>query len=820
MHIILEELHNHLYLKSPYCDIYWTPYTAGQKELPILVDIKNKQEHQLKMKLDFTNHIDISIPKFVNYTCENQLNSDHSVLEFKKNNTCNPETNSEEYIKMLTNALNLLNVLPDAIEIIFQRLPMEIYQLIDKTLNEVEQRNFNLFQDTFYKQRPLSILDIDFLEDNMRFEVLKDFLWTLYSKLAAVLYEYHIMHTCFLNLNNRSYQKTEEISSNHVSFNLIEVWKPIQSEIQSLLSDYVIDGSNQTVFASSSFVSFNDIFDEKKDMKKIKMFNIYNINESSKDLNDALTDLRNILNSSVVYLMSKEENIKNKVHLSSNNLKEVSLTGHRLLVKPSVFNIETLFKPTWQFFQKCKDIFFLEPSSENLDITSFLTDFLSNSYFPQLKDIIHELSNQSILNFDMFQIDENWAVYSTRPVLKNAVSLLILIINLSKMLNSISYNNEDYSDILFDILTKYLNKSNQKYKELISQANHITSNNKNKTIIKNAKKVSEVWSNNEELRKSLKLLLDQSISLDDFSVMETEREFSLKNKIPLKYNDIQWDKQVLESLGILYHTLKWFRDTLISLKETQVELDDQPVESSIFKQASKTTSILYNSKVSMILHMTAESIKKLDTILLDFKELSELILFNIRIEIRCHVIYYIEKIVRDGNYYMDQCIFKPDLYLFELNTDLLEYHEQLNACLQYEEYSFIIYGLPYMIDNLLVLSAENIERMNVAGSKKMLLNIMILQQNLKNIIKDVKNIKFEKSNYFYKIFKLGPKNLLKEIKESANIFSYDEIKTLFQLQYSEDLVKANELNRPDITMALKHSLNENLIELNEYLWQK
>lgn len=715
----------------------------------------------------------------------------------------------------------MLDVFPDAIDIIIQRLPMEIYQLIDKTINEVEQRNLNLLQNIFPKQKSLNIIDTDFSEDVMKYEILKDFFWTLYSKLVAVLNGYNIMYIYISDLSSSQSEENEGITAGLASFNFLKIWKPIKSEIETLLSNYVVDGSCQIISTSSNFISFNDMFDEKKDIKKTKMFSIHNINENFKDFNDALDDLKNILNSSVVYLMLREKNVKDKMNPIPYDLKETSFTAHRMLIKSSVFNIEALFKPTWTFLKKCEDTMFLKLRSPNSIIMPFLDEFLSNTFFPQLKDIIQEISNQSILDFNVFQIYENWSVYSTHPVLKSAVSLLALIANLSKILNSIVYNNEDYSYILLDILIKYFNKCSLKYKELISLANHITGNDK--SILKSIKKMSETWSDNQELKESLEQFLDNSISLHDFSVMETEKEFSLKNKVPLKYNDIQWDKQVLESLGILYHTLKWIIDMITSNNNIKMSLSNDSHKQSLksfFKQSNKVLSILRNDSDNSEFYMKPESIEKLEAILANFKELSKTILFNIRIEIRCHVMYYIEKVVRDGNYYLDHSIPKPDLYLLELNTELLEYNEQLNSCLQYEEYSFVFYGLPYLIDNLLVHSAENIKKMNTTGSEKMLLNIMILQQNLKNVIRDLENVKLEKSTHFYELLKLGPKNLLKEVKESSNVFTYDEIKTLLELQYSEDLVKADELNRPDITMALKHSLNENLIELNEYLWQK
>jgi exocyst complex component 4 len=34
--MLMEELHNHLYLKSPYCDSRWATYTTGQEACTML----------------------------------------------------------------------------------------------------------------------------------------------------------------------------------------------------------------------------------------------------------------------------------------------------------------------------------------------------------------------------------------------------------------------------------------------------------------------------------------------------------------------------------------------------------------------------------------------------------------------------------------------------------------------------------------------------------------------------------------------------------------------------------------------------------------
>lgn len=41
---MIEELHNHLYLKSPYCDTLWSAYIKDQQDLPLsTMKIKNPQ---------------------------------------------------------------------------------------------------------------------------------------------------------------------------------------------------------------------------------------------------------------------------------------------------------------------------------------------------------------------------------------------------------------------------------------------------------------------------------------------------------------------------------------------------------------------------------------------------------------------------------------------------------------------------------------------------------------------------------------------------------------------------------------------------------
>ena len=109
--------------------------------------------------------------------------------------------------------------------------------------------------------------------------------------------------------------------------------------------------------------------------------------------------------------------------------------------------------------------------------------------------------------------------------------------------------------------------------------------------------------------------------------------------------------------------------------------------------------------------------------------------------------------------------------------------------------------------------------MNANGCGRMQLNILVLQQNLKNIEADVSLARAAK---YFDLFTAGPEAVLKqakEEKESGNgekeLFIYDELKTLVELCYSE------QLSSPErgISTVAKRTMGENLLQLSEYMWQ-
>ena len=106
----------------------------------------------------------------------------------------------------------------------------------------------------------------------------------------------------------------------------------------------------------------------------------------------------------------------------------------------------------------------------------------------------------------------------------------------------------------------------------------------------------------------------------------------------------------------------------------------------------------------------------------------------------------------------------------------------------------------------------------------MRLNILVLQQNLRNI---EDGVTLARATEYFGLFERGPDAIVEKARvgkdgdrragdgdgESA-VFSYDELKTLLDLVYSEPLADPER----GIASAAKRQLDDKSLSLNEIMW--
>lgn len=207
--ILIEELHDHLYLKSPYCQDRWKPCTGDSANVGVSASETGKAPLANtwgRPLYRFLGSLDISAP----------MEDDASR---------NPETDSFEYIHMVIESLNKLGHLDVAVDRMEQRLPVELFAIVDRTNQEVDLRHAAYTRGQQKTER--SPLHFDFDNNSGRNEVLNDFLWTLYSKFEAIAEGHRAVHEVVAGIVKR--EGVRQPQSLLRGFK--EMWKLYQSEV-------------------------------------------------------------------------------------------------------------------------------------------------------------------------------------------------------------------------------------------------------------------------------------------------------------------------------------------------------------------------------------------------------------------------------------------------------------------------------------------------------------------------------------------------------------------------------------------------------------
>jgi exocyst complex component 4 len=207
--ILIEELHNHLYLKSPYCEDRWKIYALNQTKSDMAERPQTDFEMRGRMLYIFLDKLDTSEPM-----------TDDSPR--------NPEADTFYYIQLILEALNRMNRLDIAVDTIEQRLPIELFKVVEKSNNEVAQRHPSILRA--YGTRNRGKFDVGIDGDELRTALLNDLLWTLYARFEAIAESHRVVHDVISGIIRR-----ENISDgSSLTKGFKELWKLYQSEVSGL----------------------------------------------------------------------------------------------------------------------------------------------------------------------------------------------------------------------------------------------------------------------------------------------------------------------------------------------------------------------------------------------------------------------------------------------------------------------------------------------------------------------------------------------------------------------------------------------------------
>jgi exocyst complex component 4 len=438
--ILIEELHSHLYLKSPYCEERWKAHSRRDTGNTSIVSDEERAMHIFLDQYDGTKPM-------------------------QEDPTRNPEANTFSYIQLLIESLNKMGKLDVAVDAVDQRMPVELFKVVERSHTEVEQRHPSTMRAVAARHQHNS-MGIAAGPDAERKTILDDLLTTLYAKFVAIAEGHRVLHDVTGAIVKRGGQQADAAMLNR-SFR--ELWHILQSEIRSLLHDHLASGGTVAGQRTKDNHITGNMFASRPRDRSRKIFALSKLDNKSTDLVTEKEDLEFILKSSVPGLVNANAG-HDKKHREDEITADKSATGHKLLVEPSIFNMGLLLPPSLNFLTRLRDI--VPPHSSGVvpsTLTSFLDDFLINVFYPQLEETLVELCGRSINNADAFQIDPDWAKHSRRPIFKGVLRFFEVMEVVCTMLDSLPHE-QSFSQLVVAQLREYYDRCFSWSKNLLQRS--------------------------------------------------------------------------------------------------------------------------------------------------------------------------------------------------------------------------------------------------------------------------------------------------------------------------------------------------------------
>lgn len=171
------------------------------------------------------------------------------------------------------------------------------------------------------------------------------------------------------------------------------------------------------------------------------------------------------------------------------------------------------------------------------------------------------------------------------------------------------------------------------------------------------------------------------------------------------------------------------------------------------------------------------------------------------------------------NLFIDTPLNDPAPIILALNSNLVGFDTEVSRYSPAATYVRMTRGLASLMDTyLLALCTGRIERMNAHGCAHMQLNILVLQQNLKNI---EEGAALPYSALFFDLFTAGPDAIITRAKEHGKdfgvpggMFNETSVKRLLEMTYEERL---NGENR-ESSVSARRQLDAQLLEISEFMY--
>ncbi|KAJ1909211.1 exocyst subunit [Tieghemiomyces parasiticus] len=318
--------------------------------------------------------------------------------------------------------------------------------------------------------------------------------------------------------------------------------------------------------------------------------------------------------------------------------------------------------------------------------------------------------------------------------------------------------------------------------------------------------IASRWANDDDLQQLLDMkfrltLHDRTVKFDTRSEKEMAIEYRLKHDRSIHPSELMFDVKKMNFLATLHHSLEWFLLNVHFSRMSQVPLGGEVVDADGGGDGVGNDGGANGTRVGaadgesaldaadgnrldldMLAQMKGLRVR-LDQLWDRHRTLATSCLVTLRIEMRCRCLYYLELATREGNYGLEEESQEPDQYVQTFNADLIMCEELLAKSLPKDEIEFIFSGLSHLISHILISNVTHLKDLNYYGSRKMIRNILALQQNLTSISLTSEMSGLDHALKYYELFQLDLDAVMHQVTEHDLVFTLEEYQFLLRFVY-------------------------------------
>ena len=772
--ILTEELHNHLYLKSPYCEDRWQRYSKASSGSSFLANTGARPIY------DFLESLDTSIA----------LVDDSSR---------NPESDSFRYIHVIVESLQKLGRLGEAVDGIEERLPVELYKVVERSNNEVQQRYPSATRGDWKNESNAYELPH---QNQDKSNVLRELLDTIYAKFEAIAEAHRVFHDVVAGVCKR--EGMDDASALTRGFK--ELWKLYQSEMRSLLHDYLSAGGAAGQRSGQHHATEGNVFRIQRDKNKKCTFKMDLVDIHAADLKPSREEIVSTWQKFVPGLVSLSETDSGSGNLFASGRGESSAAGHKLLVSPGVFNISDLLPQSVTFLSRLKEVVPPDSDIPINNLTAFLNDFLINVFHPQLEDTLTDFCSQSFIQLDAFQQDPQWTYNAQKPIFRGTVKFFEIVTAFCHMLDDLTHD-QAFTQLLLTQMNTYFDKCGGWKKALVSRPQ---AEGDGRQV-----KAAALLVENPDIVKAIDRLRNAEGS-DLSKAMEYEHSL-LHVVLPshrLAEADLIADSKSQSQLCLLHTSMTWLAQKLLQLRKVSdkaTNFHKRRDSNMLPAQRNLTNAITErpnDGTEPVYIPLSSESAEIFDGIIKAYQELAEESLRTLHLEMQCQAFYRLNASVKGSFMYSDVAE-APDEDILALSGDLLRFDRETRSLLRGVDHLFVVNGISRFVDATFIHAImKNVISANEAGVDHFQLNSRVLYHNLSNI--EPKS-DLTRSFRFFELFEQGADAILKAARNYSTGLTKEELRKLLELHASSDLESPDQ----EHALSAKRLLDDQLSRLDK-----